>query len=187
MDTLFGRLLEFMAIDANSHDCFCGVAAQSHRIGAVRIVATAAVKFFIRPLGIFFVLLAQRVAGAGYTAYGVRFFFYIPVALQAHLDGSLKEQSHIFRRMRRVARQTHAACHWSMDVLLAEFRFVMTSETQVRGFRFQQFCTVRRVGVVAACAAHVHGGVDVLFGEHGLVMTAVAKIGLVRNEQFLIF
>ncbi len=59
----------------------------------------------------------------------------------------------------------------------------MAGETQSRGLCVQQFCVLRRVRVVAAGATHADRRMDVFFGKHRLIVTAVAQVRLLRRES----
>ncbi len=67
--------------------------------------------------------------------------------------------------------------------LFAERRFVMAVVADVGLIGHQELRRVRRMGVVAAGAAHAERGVHVLLREHALVMAVVADVGLIGDEE----
>jgi hypothetical protein len=173
-----------MAVRAKSHGPICRIPEELDRIRAVRVVATAAVKPFVRSFRVLHVLPADGMTGVRDALDRMRFLFHGCMALKADIDRFLLEQRRGIGRVRPVTEEASPRGHRRVDVLFGELRLVMAGKAEAGNVLSEEFRLVRRVRIVAAGTAHANGCMDVLFREHCFIVASKAQIGLFRGQSF---
>jgi hypothetical protein len=92
-------------------------------------------------------------------------------------DGLFQQKSHV-RGVGGVAGQTLSCSHRRVNVLFREHCLVMTSITEIRWIRVQEFIVFACMRIVAGGATHAYGGVYGLFVKKRFIMTSVAQVRL---------